>query len=53
MTHVMPTQTGVVTQAPGQTLVVQKPPTSGRVQNFMGGAVGEILLRSFSLVSQC
>ena len=53
VTHVMPTQTQVVTQQPGQT---RTPPvirltTPHRLEKFVSGALGEIIIRIFGLVS--
>ena len=60
VTHVMPTKTGVVTQAPlhapGQTHVVPTPleptsRTSYKFQTFLMGSMTEIFLRVISMVS--
>ena len=56
VTHVMPTQTGVVTQAPlrepGQTHVVPVSQTSYKFQLFWGEAMFENVLRIIVMVSQ-
>ena len=51
-THVLPTQTQVVTQRPGQARVA---PVSRLTRTphrqYAGGAIGDIMPRTFSLVS--